>query len=51
LDQLASGTVKTQELWDDQEFLGHAWELTRVLHAIGLYRSTPIRFFIAKRGK
>ena len=33
LDQLVSGTVKTQELWDDQEFLGHAWEFTRVLHA------------------
>ena len=33
LDQLASGKVKTQELWDDQEFLGHAWEFTRVLHA------------------
>jgi transposase len=33
LDQLASGKVKTQELWDDQEFLGHAGEFTRVLHA------------------
>jgi transposase len=33
LDQLASGTVKTQELCDDREFLGHAWEFTRVLHA------------------
>ena len=33
LDQLASGKVKTQELWDDREFLGHAWEFTRVLHA------------------
>ena len=33
LDQLASGKVKTQELWDDQEVLGHAWEFTRVLHA------------------
>ena len=33
LDQLVSGKVKTQELWDNQEFLGHAWEFTRVLHA------------------
>lgn len=33
LDQLLSGQVKTQELWHDQEFLGHGWEFTRVLHA------------------
>jgi transposase len=33
LDQLASAKVKTQELWDDEEFLGHAWEFTRVMHA------------------
>ena len=33
LDQLVSGKAKTQELWEDQEFLGHGWEFTRVLHA------------------
>ena len=33
LDQLVSGKVKAAELWDDQEFLGHAWEFTRELHA------------------
>jgi transposase len=33
LEQLLSGKVKTQELWDDQEFLGHGGELTRMLHA------------------
>jgi transposase len=33
LDQLVSGKAKTQELWHDQEFLGHGWEFTRVLHA------------------
>ena len=33
LDQLVSGKVKTQELWDNQVFLGHAWEFTRVLRA------------------
>jgi transposase len=31
LNQLLSGTAKTQELWHDQEFLGHGWEFTRVL--------------------
>jgi transposase len=29
LDQFLSGQVKAQELWDDQEFLGHGWEFTR----------------------
>jgi transposase len=33
LDQLLSGQTTTQELWHDQEFLGHGWEFTRVLKA------------------
>jgi transposase len=33
LNQLLSGHAKTQELWDDQEFLGHGWEFTRRLKA------------------
>jgi transposase len=33
LDQFLSGQVKTQELWDDQEFLGHGWEFTRRFQA------------------
>jgi len=33
LDQLLSGRAKTQELWHDQDFLGHGWEWTRVLQA------------------
>jgi transposase len=33
LDKLLSGKVKTQELWHDQEHLGHGWEFTRGLKA------------------
>ena len=33
LNQLVSGQAQTQELWDDQEFLGHGGEFTRVLQA------------------
>jgi transposase len=33
LDQVLSGHAQTQELWHDQEFLGHGWEFTRGLKA------------------
>jgi transposase len=33
LNQLVSGQAKTQELWDDKEFLGHGWEFMRRLQA------------------
>jgi transposase len=33
LDQLLSGPAKTQELWDDKEFLGHGREFARRLQA------------------